>query len=131
MAIADHSGEIIAVYEPENPDIFIGYRLHGVLVSTDSGYKIDSFETLPREGTSENPHQVIIHYSIDEKLNIRELQSYVAEVIDISNFEIPHPDLESRSVDPEQFVETVFRGVNSDNVERYRTSTARMSKRPK
>ena len=97
-------------------------------MTADAGYKIDSYELVRNEGSLEEPHQVIIHYSIQEEANIKELQSYAVETIDVSTFGIPHPDPESGIVEPTQYIETRFTNGEPSTVVKSTTTTGRMAK---
>ncbi|MEL6697901.1 MAG: hypothetical protein AAFP89_16785 [Bacteroidota bacterium] len=101
MSIVNFNGSLIAVYSQENPELFLGYYLHAVLVSGDAGYHFTAPDLIPREGTEENPHIINIEYTINQEINIKGLRSYAVDTIDISSFGIPAPV--SGTVEPECF----------------------------
>lgn len=106
--IVDHDSQLYAVFDQESPKLFLGYFLHTTLITSDSGYKIKSSKVLPQKGTEDAPHQVIISYQINEDTFIENLRSYAVETVDLSDLDIPPPNLESNTQAPTIFIELIF-----------------------
>ena len=102
MSIRIKNSTLVAVSDPENQDYFMGYFIHVLVRSEDVGYKLKLDKLIPREGSEEDPHQVIIDYSLDSKAHIKGLESYLTQTIDLSALSMPKPLREGETFIVEQ-----------------------------
>ena len=117
MSIEIKNSTLVAVSDPENQDRFMGYFIHVLFRSEDVVYKLKLDKLIPREGSEEDPHQVIIDYSLDSEVYLKGLKSYLTQTIDLSALSMPKPLREGETfiVEQPQVIEIYLKEKEKEN----------------